>query len=122
MIAQITTITTAADTAIVTSLRMKDFYQLLNAATTVTASHFIEGTANASADVVFTCNGADAAEKQVNVNKLMTWFGGLMAQADNPTSILYAKPYVMNLSTIVADAGLVFTGATTSPLTTTVVA
>ena len=122
MIAQITTITTAADTAIVTSLRMKDFYQLLNAATTVTASHFIEGTANASADVVFTCNGADADEKQANVNKLMTWFGGLMAQAGNPTSILYAKPYVMNLSTIVADAGLVFTGATTSPLTTTVVA
>ena len=122
MIFQLTTITSSADTAIVTTLRMKDFYQLLNAATTLTCSHFIEGTALASADVVFTCNGADADEKQANVNKLMTWFGGLMAQADNPTSILYAKPYVMNLSTIVSDAGLVFTGATTSPLTTTVVA
>jgi hypothetical protein len=122
MVFQITTITTAADTAIVTSLRMKDFYQLLNAATTLTCSHFIEGTANASADVVFTCNGADSAETQANVNKLQKWFGGLMNQANNPTSVLYKEPYVMNLATIVADAGLVFTGADTSPLTTTTVA
>ena len=122
MIFQITTITTAADTAVRTTFNMKDMVRLLNAATTMTCTHIIEGTASASADIVFTCDGADADEKQANVNKLMTWFGGLMAQAGNPTSILYAKPYVMNLSTIVADAGLVFTGATTSPLTTTVVA
>ena len=122
MVFQITTITTSADTAIVTSLRMKDFYQLLNAASTLTCSHFIEGTANASADVVFTCTGATSAETQDNVNKLQKWFGGLMNQANNPTSILYKEPYVMNLATIVADAGLVFTGADTQPLTTTVVA
>ena len=33
-----------------------------------------------------------------------------------------SKVYVMNQATITADAGLVFTGATTEPLTTTVVA
>ena len=120
MIFQITTITTAADTAIVTTLRMKDFYQLLNASTTLTCSHFIEGTANSSADVVFTCNGTDAAEVQLNVNRLQAWFGNLMNQAHNGS--ILSKVYVMNLATIVADAGLTFTGATTSPLTTTVVA
>ena len=122
MIFQLTTITSSADTAIVTTLRMKDFYQLLNAATTLTCSHFIEGTANASADVVFTCTGANAAEKQLNVNRLQAWFGALMIQADNPTSVLYSKAYVMNQSTITREAGLTFTGATTEPLTTTVVA
>ena len=120
MLIQITTITTSADTAIVTTLRMKDFYQLLNAASTLTCSHFIEGTANSSADVVFTCTGADSDETQANVNKLQAWFGGLWNQAKNGTVL--SKVYVMNLDTIVADAGLVFTGATTSPLTTTVVA
>ena len=122
MIFQITTITTAADTAIVTSFNMKDFFRLLNAATTLTCSHYIQGTAFVAADIVFTCTGATSAETQDNVNKLQTWFGGLWAQANNPASVVYSKPYVMNLATIVADAGLVFTGATTSPLTTTVVA
>jgi len=119
MIFQITTITTAADTAIVTTLRMKDFYQLLNAATTLTCSHIINGTANTAADIVFTCNGTDAAEKQLNVNRLQAWFGQLMVASQ---SSVVSKVYVMNLATIVADAGLTFTGATTSPLTTTVVA
>ena len=122
MIFQITTITTAADTAIVTSFNMKDFFRLLNAATTLTCSHYIQGTAFVAADIVFTCNGTDAAEKQLNVNKLQSWLGGLWAQANNPASVVYSKPYVMNLATIVADAGLTFTDATTSPLTTTVVA
>jgi len=122
MLIQITTITASADTAIVTTLRMKDFYQLLNAASTLTCSHFIEGSANSSADVVFTCTGADSDETQLNVNRLQAWFGSLMSQANNPVSVLYPKPYVMNLATIVADAGLTYTGATTQPLTTTVVA
>ena len=122
MVFQITTITTAADTAIVTTFAMKDFFRLLNAATTLTCSHIINGTANTAADIVFTCNGTDSTEKQLNVNRLQKWFGGLMNQANNPTSVLYKEPYVMNLATIVADAGLTFTGATTSPLTTTVVA
>ena len=122
MIIQLTTITTAADTAIVTSFNMQSMERMLNAATTLTCTHFIAGTANTTADIVFTCNGTDAAEKQLNVNKLQSWLGGLWAQANNPASVLYSKPYVMNLATIVADAGLVFTGATTSPLTTTVVA
>jgi hypothetical protein len=122
MIFQLTTVTSSADTAIVTTLRMKDFYQLLNHASTLTCSHFIEGTALASADVVFTCTGADSAETQLNVNRLQAWFGALMIQADNPTSVLYSKSYVMNQSTITREAGLTFTGATTEPLTTTVVA
>ena len=122
MIYQITTITTAADTAIVTTFDMRMMVRMLNAATTLTCSHQIQGTAVAVGDIVFTCNGTDAAEKQLNVNKLQSWLGGLWAQANNPASVVYSKPYVMNLATIVADAGLVFTGATTSPLTTTVVA
>ena len=120
MIFQITTITTAADTAIVTTFDMRSFFRLLNAATTLTCSHYINGTANTHADIVFTCNGTDAAEKQLNVNRLQAWMGKLWAQAHNGT--IHSGVYVMNLNTIVADAGLVFTGATTSPLTTTVVA
>ena len=122
MIIQLTTITTAADTAIVTSFNMQSMERMLNAATTLTCTHIIGGTASTTADIVFTCNGADAAETQANVNKLQSWLGGLWAQANNPASVLYSKPYVMNLATIVADAGLTFTDATTSPLTTTVVA
>ena len=122
MIIQLTTITTAADTAIVTSFNMQSMERMLNAATTLTCTHFIAGTANTTADIVFTCNGTDSTEKQLNVNRLQSWLGGLWAQANNPASVLYSKPYVMNLATIVADAGLTFTGATTSPLTTTVVA
>jgi len=45
MIFQITTITTAADTAIRTTFNMKDMVRLLNAATTMTCTHIIEGTA-----------------------------------------------------------------------------
>tara|TARA_R110000824_G_scaffold230065_1_gene417670 strand:+ start:241 stop:609 length:369 start_codon:yes stop_codon:yes gene_type:complete len=122
MIVQITTITTSADTAIVTSFNMQSMERMLNAAATLTCTHVIGGTANTTADIVFTCTGATSAETQDNVNKLQTWFGGLWAQANNPSSVLYSKPYVMNLATIVADAGLVFTGADTQPLTTTVVA
>ena len=44
MIFQITTITTAADTAIVTTFDMRSFFRLLNAATTLTCRHYIEGT------------------------------------------------------------------------------
>ena len=120
MIFQITTITTAADTAIRNSFNMKDFVRLTNAATTLTCTHIIEGTANTGADIVFTCNGTDADETQLNVNRLQSWFGNLMNQAHNGS--ILSKVYVMNLATIVADAGLTFTGATTSPLTTTVVA
>ena len=120
MIYQITTITTAADTAIVTTFNMRDMVRMLNAATTLTCSHQIQGTAVAVGDIVFTCNGTDAAEKQANVNKLQAWMGKLWGQAWNGSVL--SKVYVMNLNTIVADAGLVFTGATTSPLTTTVVA
>ena len=120
MIFQITTITTSADTAIVTSFNMKDFFRLLNAATTLTCSHYIQGTAFVAADIVFTCTGATSADTQDNVNKLQAWFGNLMNQANNGS--ILSKVYVMNLATIVADAGLTFTGATTSPLTTTVVA
>jgi hypothetical protein len=120
MIFQITTITTAADTAIRNTFNMNDFVRLTNAATTLTCTHIIEGTASTGADIVFTCNGADSDETQANVNKLQAWFGGLWNQAKNGTVL--SKVYVMNLDTIVADAGLVFTGATTSPLTTTVVA
>ena len=122
MIIQLTTITGSADTAIVTSFNMQSMERMLNAASTLTCTHVIGGTANTTADIVFTCNGTDAAETQANVNKLQSWLGGLWAQANNPASVVYSKPYVMNLATIVADAGLVFTGATTSPLTTTVVA
>tara|TARA_R110000782_G_C14458524_1_gene373128 strand:+ start:104 stop:463 length:360 start_codon:yes stop_codon:yes gene_type:complete len=119
MIFKITTITTAADTAIETTLDMRDFHTLLNAATTLTASHST-GNVVASTDVVFTCNGTNAAEKQLNVNKLQAWFGNLMAQSH--LGNMHSKVYVMNLASIIADAGLVFTGATTSALTTTVVA
>ena len=119
MIFQITTITTAADTAIVTTFNTKDFFRLLNATATLTCSHIINGTANTAADIVFTCNGANAAETQLNVNRLQAWFGNLMAAPEN--SIL-SGVYVMNQATITADAGLTFTGATTAPLTTTVVA
>ena len=119
MIFKITTITTAADTAIVTTLDMKDFHTLLNAATTLTCSHST-GNVVASTNVVFTCNGTDAAEKLLNVNRLQTWFSNLMqtSKFGNQRS----KVYVMNLASIIADAGLTFTGATTSALTTTVVA
>ena len=121
MVFQITTITASADTAVVTTFNMKDFFRLLNSATTLTCSHIIDGTANTAANIVFTCNGANAAEIQLNVNRLQKWFGGLMNQGNNPTSVLYKEPYVMNLATIIAGAGLTFTGATTKPLTTTVV-
>ena len=120
MIYQITTITTAADTAIRTTFNMRDMVRMLNAATTLTCSHQIQGTAVAVGDIVFTCNGTDSAEKQANVNKLQAWMGKLWAQSWNGS--IHSGVYVMNLDTIVADAGLVFTGATTSPLTTTVVA
>jgi hypothetical protein len=119
MIFQITTITTSADTAIVTTLNTDSFYTLLNAATTLTCTHS-NGNVVAGTTVVFTCTGANAAETQDNVNKLQAWFGGLMNHPQQ--SVLYTKPYVMNQATITADAGLVFTGATTEPLTTTVVA
>ena len=119
MIFQITTITGSADTAVVTTYNMNDFHTLVCGALILTCSHST-GNVVASTDVVFTCTGADAAESQLNVNKLQTWFGGLMNHPQQ--SVLYTKPYVMNLATITADAGLVFTGATTEPLTTTVVA
>ena len=119
MIFQITTITTAADTAIVTTLDIRDFHTLLNAATTLTCSHST-GNVVASTNVVFTCNGTNSAEKQLNVNRLQSWFGLLMAQSH--LGNMHSKVYVMNLASIIADAGLTFTGATTSALTTTVVA
>ena len=39
MIFKITTITTAADTAVVTTLDMRDFYTLQNSAATLTATY-----------------------------------------------------------------------------------
>ena len=121
MIFKITTITGAADSAVVTTLDMRDFYTLQNSATTLTATYH-SGNVVVGKDVTFVCNGANSTEKQLNVNRLQAWFGALMIQADNPTSVLYSKAYVMNQSTITREAGLTFTGATTEPLTTTVVA
>jgi len=119
MIFQITTITTAADTAIVNSFDMRDFFRLTNAATTLTCSHKVGNVVNAT-DIVFTCNGSTNAEKQLNVNRLQAWFGDLMAKSH--LGNMHSGVYVMNLVSIIADAGLTFTGATTSALTTTVVA
>ncbi len=118
MIFKITTITTAADTAIETTLDMRNFYALLNAATTLTAT-YTSGNVVVGKTVVFTCNGTDAAEKQLNVNRLQAWFGDLMAKSH--LGNMHSGVYVMNLASIIADAGLTFTGATTSALTTTVV-
>ena len=119
MIFKITTITTAADTAVVTTLDMRDFYTLQNSATTLTATYH-SGNVVAGKDVTFVCNGANAAEKQLNCNKLQTWFSNLMSQSH--LGSIVSKVYVMNLATIIADANLIFTGATTSALTTTTVA
>jgi hypothetical protein len=119
MIFNITTVTTAADTAVVTTLDMRDFYTLQNSATTLTATYH-SGNVVAGKDVTFVCNGANAAEKQSNCNKLQTWFSKLMAQSH--LGNIHSKVYVMNLSSIINDAGLIFTGAVTSALTTTTVA
>ena len=119
MIFKITVITTAADTAVEKTYDMRDFHTLVNAATTLTCSH-ATGNVVASTDVVFTCNGTDAAEKQLNVNKLAAWFGGLMAKSH--LGNMHSGVYIMNLASIIRDADLVFTGAATSALTTTVVA
>ena len=119
MIFKITTITSSADTAIVTSMDMRDFHSTLNHASTLTCSHKVGNVVNA-ADVVFTCTGADTAETQLNVNRLQTWFSNLMGQSH--LGNMLSKVYVMNQATITADAGLTFTGADTAPLTTTVVA
>jgi hypothetical protein len=119
MIFKITTITGSADTAIETTFDMRSFHKLLNAAGTLTCSH-TNGNVVASTNVVFTCTGTNAAETQDNVNRLQAWFGDLMAKSH--LGNIHSKVYVMNLASIIADAGLVFTGATTSPLTTTVVA
>jgi len=118
MIFQITTITGSADSAIVTTMDTDSFYTLLNATATLTCTH-TNGNVVAGTTVIFTCTGADAAETQLNVNRLQAWFGGLMNHPQQ--SVLYTTPYVMNQATITADAGLTFTGATTEPLTDTVV-
>ena len=119
MIFKITTVTSAADTAVVTTLDMRDFYTLQNSATTLTATYH-SGNVVVGKDLTFICNGANNAEKQLNCDKVQTWFSNLMSQAH--LGNMLSKVYVMNLATIIADAGLVFTGATTSPLTTTTVA
>jgi len=119
MIFKITTITTSADTAIETTLDMRNFYALLNAASTLTCT-YTSGNVVAGKTVVFTCTGATGAETQLNVNRLQAWFGNLMAKSMLNGSMVTGI-YIMNLASIVADAGLTFTGATTSPLTTTVV-
>ena len=119
MIFKITTITTAADTAVVTTLDMRDFYTLQNSAATLTATYH-SGNVVAGKAVTFVCNGTNNAEKQLNCNKLQTWFSDLMQRSEFGNQ--RSKVYVMNQATITADAGLVFTGATTEPLTTTVVA
>ena len=119
MIFKITTVTSGADSAVVTTLDMRDFYTLQNSATTLTATYH-SGNVVVGKDLTFVCNGADAAEKQLNCNKLQTWFSNLMGQS-HLGSIL-SKVYVMNIATITADANLIFTGATTPALTTTTVA
>ena len=119
MIFKITTITTAADTAVVTTLDMRDFYTLQNSATTLTATYH-SGNVVAGKAVTFVCNGTNAAEKQLNCNKLQTWFSELMQRSEFGNQ--RSKVYVMNLASIIADANLVFTGAATSALTTTTVA
>jgi len=119
MIFKITTVTTAADTAVVTTLDMRDFYTLVNSATTLTATYH-SGNVVAGKDVTFVCDGADAAEKQLNCNKVQTWFSNLMQSSEFGNQ--RSKVYVMNLATIIEDANLIFTGATTSALTTTTVA
>ena len=119
MIFKITTVTTAADTAVVTTLDMRDFYTLQNSATTLTATYH-SGNVVAGKDVTFVCNGADDAEKQLNCNKVQTWFSDLMQRSEFGNQ--RSKVYVMNLATIIEDANLIFTGATTSALTTTTVA
>ena len=95
------------------------FYLTLNTATTLTCT-YTSGNVVAGKTIIFTCNGTDSTEKQLNVNKLQTWWTNLMSKSDFANQL--GKVYVMNLGTIIADAGLLFTGATTSPLTTTVVA
>ena len=119
MIFKITTVTGAADSAVVTTLDMRDFYTLQNSATTLTATYH-SGNVVAGKDVTFVCNGADAAEKQLNCNKVQTWFSDLMQRSEFGNQ--RSKVYVMNLATIIEDANLIFTGATTSALTTTTVA
>ena len=119
MIFKITTVTGAADSAVVTTLDMRDFYTLQNSATTLTATYH-SGNVVAGKDVTFVCNGADAAEKQLNCNKVQTWFSDLMQRSEFGNQ--RSKVYVMNLATIIKDANLIFTGATTSALTTTTVA
>ena len=119
MIFKITTITGAADTAVVTTLDMHDFYASLNAATTLTCT-YTSGNVVAGKTIIFTCNGTDSTEKQLNVNKLQTWWSTLQADADN-LGIAHRRVYVMNLASIIADAGLLFTGAATSALTGVVV-
>tara|TARA_R100001463_G_scaffold13332_3_gene35600 strand:+ start:1235 stop:1600 length:366 start_codon:yes stop_codon:yes gene_type:complete len=120
MIFKITTVTSSADTAVVTTLDMRDFYTLQNSATTLTCT-YASGNVVAGKDVTFVCEGTDAAEKQLNVNRLQTWFSNLMAGCDK-AGVPHQRVYVMNLESIIGDAGLTYTGAATKPLTTTTVA
>ena len=119
MIFNITTITTSADTAVVSTLDMRNFYAALNGTSTLTCT-YASGNVVVGKTVVFTCTGATSAETQDNVNKLQTWWSNLMSHAHLGT--IHSKPYVMNQATITADAGLIHSTAGTEPLTTTVVA
>ena len=118
MIFKITTITGAADTAVVATMDMRDFVHTVVSGTTMTAS-YAGGNVVALKTIGFTVNGTDSTEKQLNANRLQTWWSNLQSKADFGNQ--HGKVYVMNLVTIIADAGLTFTGATTSPLTGTVV-
>jgi len=120
MIFKITTITGAADTAVVATMDMHDFVHTTITATTMTAS-YAGGNVVALKTIGFTVNGTNAAEKQLNADRLQTWWSELQAKTPSSHSMVSGGVYVMNLASIVADAGLTFTGATTSPLTGTVV-
>jgi hypothetical protein len=119
MILKLTTITTSADTAVVSAIPLAAVNNMVQAATTLTVNY--ANAANAVKAIVFTVNGTNAAEKQLNVDKLMDWMAGLV-ESHRFSNVVTPAVYTANHATITAQAGLKWTGATTAPLVTTTVA
>ena len=110
-------ITAAADTAVVKTLDVGKFVSTVSSATTLTINHI--DAAGGLKTIVMTLNGTDAAEKQLNVDKCQNFVADMMAGAVLPVN--YSTHYKLGIEEWIKNAGLLFTGATTKPLTTVVI-
>ena len=106
-------VTGAADTAVVKTLDVAKWVSTVSTATTLTINH--TDAAGGAKTIVMTLNGTDAAEKQLNVDKCQNFVADLMSGAALP--VTYATHYKLGIEEWIKNAGLVFTGASTKPLT-----